>query len=173
VSNFIVDFHIHSSYSRATSKKMDLESLYYFAKVKGINVIGTGDFTHPEYFSYLQEYLEPAETGLFKLKDKYASKQDEIIPESCRSQMVRFLLSVEISNIYKKNDKVRKMHNLIFSPSFKSASKIISELGKIGNISSDGRPILGLDSKELLKISLESDPLSFFVPAQFLIALKS
>ena len=144
---------------------MDLESLYYYAKVKGINVIGTGDFTHPEYFSYLQDYLEPAESGLFKLKDEYAQKQDEKVPEKCKDQTVRFLLSVEISNIYKKNDKVRKMHNLIFAPSFVAASKISSELGKIGNISSDGRPILGLDSKELLKISLNSDPLSFFVPA--------
>ncbi|MCX6764577.1 MAG: endonuclease Q family protein [Candidatus Nealsonbacteria bacterium] len=134
----VADFHIHSKYSRATSPQMDLDSLDKWARVKGIDVLGTGDFTHPQWFKGLKEKLEMAEPGLFKLK-KSDSK-------------IRFILTVEISGIYSKNNKVRKIHNLIFSPSFEIAEKINTQLGLIGNLKSDGRPILGLDSKELAKI---------------------
>jgi len=161
---FIADLHIHSKYSRATAKNLDLENLYLWAQYKGIHVVGTGDFVHPKWFKELEEKLEPAEKGLFKLKDKFAKIIDAQIPVSCRGE-VRFLLTVEISNIYKRHDKVRKVHNLIFSPSFKAAQKIQTKLGAIGNISSDGRPILGLDSYDLLKITLEADPKNLFVPA--------
>jgi DNA helicase-2/ATP-dependent DNA helicase PcrA len=161
---FIADLHIHSKYSRATAKNLDLENLYLWAQYKGIHVVGTGDFVHPKWFKELEEKLEPAENGLFKLKDKLAKPIDAQIPPSCRGQ-VRFLLTVEISNIYKRHDKVRKVHNLIYAPSLKAAQKIQTRLGAIGNISSDGRPILGLDSYDLLKITLESDPKNLFVPA--------
>jgi uncharacterized protein (TIGR00375 family) len=161
---FIADLHVHSKYSRATAKNLDLENLYLWAQYKGIQVVGTGDFVHPKWFKELEEKLEPAENGLFKLKDKFAMALDARIPKSCRGE-VRFMLSVEISSIYKRHDKVRKVHNLIFSPSLKAAKKIQAKLGAIGNISSDGRPILGLDSYDLLSITLEADAKNLFVPA--------
>ena len=161
----IVDLHLHSKYSRATSKDMDLEGMYHWGKIKGINIIGSADFTHPEWFSELREKLEPAEPGLFKLKDKISQELDKEIPATCRDNLLRFILTVEISNIYSKNDQVRKLHNVVIVPSFETASYINSELDKIGNLKADGRPILGMDSKELLKITLESHPDSLFIPA--------
>ncbi len=163
---FIADLHVHSKYSRATAKNLDLENLYLWAQYKGIHVVGTGDFVHPKWFKELEEKLEPAENGLFKLKDQFAKPIDAQIPSSCRGQ-VRFLLTVEISNIYKrpKLGKVRKVHNLIWAPSMQAAQKIQTKLGAIGNINSDGRPILGLDSYDLLKITLDADPKNIFVPA--------
>ncbi len=148
---FIADFHIHSKYSRATSPQMDLENLDKWAKIKGIRVLGTGDFTHPEWLKHLQQNLEPAEVGLFKLKNSESP--------------TRFLLTAEVSCIYSKKNQVRKIHLIIFSPSFKSVEKINTQLGWIGNLKSDGRPILGLDAKELIKIVLEIDKNCFIVPA--------
>jgi uncharacterized protein (TIGR00375 family) len=147
---FIADFHIHSKYSRATSKDMDLESLDKWTKIKGIKVLGTGDFTHNEWFKNLKEKLEPAETGLFKLKRNDGG--------------TRFILTAEISCIYSKNGKVRKIHLIIFAPSFEVVEKINVQLGWIGNLKSDGRPILGLDAKELLKIALNSSGECLVVP---------
>ncbi|MDE2223627.1 MAG: hypothetical protein KGK03_11215 [Candidatus Omnitrophica bacterium] len=161
---FIADLHVHSKYSRATAKNLDLENLYLWAQYKGIQVVGTGDFVHPKWLKEIEEKLEPAESGFFKLKDKYAKPMDVELPESCRHS-VRFMLTVEISNIYKRHNKVRKVHNLIYSPSIEAAQKIQARLGAIGNIASDGRPILGLDSYDLLKISLDADPKNIFVPA--------
>ncbi len=161
---FIADLHIHSKYSRATAKNLDLENLYLWAQYKGIQIVGTGDYVHPKWSKELEDKLEPAEAGLFKLKDKYAKAMDAQIPQACRGQ-VRFLLTVEISNIYKRHGKVRKVHNLIFSPTLKAAKAIQARLGAIGNIASDGRPILGLDSYDLLKITLEAGPDNLFVPA--------
>ncbi len=148
---FIADFHIHSKYSRATSKDMDLENLDKWAKIKGIKVLGTGDFTHPEWFKNLCEKLEPAEQGLYKMKGK--------------SDSTRFILTSEISCIYSKKGMVRKVHMVIFSPSLDVCKKINAQLGWIGNLRSDGRPILGLDAKELLKICLNASPDCFVVPA--------
>ncbi|MCX6738410.1 MAG: endonuclease Q family protein, partial [Candidatus Parcubacteria bacterium] len=148
---FIADLHIHSKYSRATSPEADLDHIYESAKIKGIQVVGTGDFTHPKWIQEIEQKLEPAEQGLFKMK----KSQDEI----------RFLLSSEISCIYKYKDKVRKVHNIILAPSLEAVKKINETLSKIGNIHSDGRPIIGLNSKELLKIALEADENCLFVPA--------
>ncbi len=161
---FYADLHIHSKYSRATAKNLDLENLYLWAQYKGIQVVGTGDFVHPVWMKELEEKLEPAEEGLFKLKDKYAKPIDAQVPKACYGS-VRFMLTVEISNIYKRLDKVRKVHNLIWSPSFAAAKKVQAKLGGIGNIKSDGRPILGLDSRDLLEITLEADKKNIFVPA--------
>ncbi len=161
---FYADLHIHSRFSRATSKSLDLDALYTWAQFKGIHVLSTGDFVHPGWFKEICQKLEPAEQGFFKLKQEYAKPLDKQIPKSCRNK-VRFILSVEISSIYKKLDKVRKIHNLIFAPTFKAAEKLQKELGNIGNIHSDGRPILGLDSRNLLEIVLETDPKAFLVPA--------
>jgi len=161
---FIADFHIHSHYSRATSKEMDIVSLAKWGQLKGINVIGTGDFTHPRWFEELYEKLEPAEEGLFKLKDKYAEQIQTQIPKSCQNE-IRFVLTAEISSIYKKNGKVRKIHNVIVAPKFEYVAKISAELNKIGNLKSDGRPILGLDAKKLLKIMLDVSEECLFIPA--------
>jgi uncharacterized protein (TIGR00375 family) len=160
---FIGDFHIHSHFSIATSKNLIPEYLVYWAQVKGITVVGTGDFTHPGWLKELQEKLTPAEPGLFRLKDEYMFKpQAGIAP---RDRPVRFILTAEISNIYKKYDKVRKVHNLIFAPEFKTAERIQDCLTHIGNISSDGRPILGLDSRDLLELVLDCSERCFFVPS--------
>jgi len=148
---FIADLHIHSHYSLATSKQLTPPYLDYWAKIKGINVVGTGDFTHPKWIAELKEQLEPAEDGLFKLKQQY------ILPNNPNKDLnVRFLLTAEISNIYKKNGKVRKIHNVILSPDFETVEKIQKRLKELKfNIESDGRPILGLDSKDLLELVLE------------------
>ncbi len=146
---FVADFHIHSKYSRATSKDMNLEQLQKWAKIKGIKVLSTGDWTHPEWFKELKEKLEPAEPGLYKLKTN-----DE----------TRFILTVEISCIYSKKGKVRKIHILIFAPSLEAAEKVNTQLGWRGNLKSDGRPILGLDAKELAKIVLNVSEDCLIVP---------
>ncbi len=161
---YYADLHIHSRYSRATSKNLNLEELSIWAQRKGIDVVGSGDCLHPVWLKELKEKLEPAQKGLFKLKPEYEKNIRQQVPKACRSD-VRFMLSTEIANIYKKMDKVRKIHNVVFAPSFEAAENIRGKLDKIGNLNSDGRPILGLDSKNLLEIVLESDPFSFLVPA--------
>lgn len=161
---FIADFHLHSHLSRATSREMNLENIYKWAQLKGVTVVATGDFTNPQWFKELREKLEPAEPGLFVLKPQYRQTIDEAIPESCRA-LVRFILSVEISSIYKKYEKTRKVHNLIFFPDLRSVSRLNAMLTKVGNLSSDGRPILGLDSKELLRMALDASHETYFVPA--------
>jgi DNA helicase-2/ATP-dependent DNA helicase PcrA len=161
---FIADLHIHSYLSRATSKDLNLEQLYRWAQLKGISLVGTGDFTHPRWFAELREKLVPTGGGLFMLRDDLARAIDADLPPACRAP-VRFMLSVEISSIYKRADKVRKVHNLIYVPDFESAAKIATRLAAIGNIESDGRPILGLDSRNLLEILLESATDGFLVPA--------
>ncbi|MBU4274566.1 endonuclease Q family protein [Patescibacteria group bacterium] len=148
---FIADFHIHSKYSRATSPQMDLINLDKWAKIKGIKVLGTGDFTHPEWLKSLENQLEPAEPGLFKLK---ASESP-----------TRFILTAEISCIYSKNNQVRKIHIIVFAPSFDVVKKINTQLGWIGNLKSDGRPILGLDAKELAKIVFNTSSDCLIIPA--------
>jgi DNA helicase-2/ATP-dependent DNA helicase PcrA len=162
--DYIADLHIHSLYSRATSPQSTLAGLAGWARVKGIQVIGTGDFTHPGWFSSLKEELEPAEPGLFRLKNEAAivSPLAEVTPSPAP---VRFLLSAEISSIYKRHGVVRKVHNLLYVPDFASAERLNTRLAGIGNIKSDGRPILGLDSRDLLENLLELAPEGFLVPA--------
>ena len=157
---FIADLHIHSKFSRATSKEMCLEELDRWADDKGILVMGTGDFTHPQWFREIKEKLEPAESGLFKLKKEL--KQETI--KGTRAE-TRFLLSVEISSIYSKNGKTRRIHNIIFAPDIETAEKINNKLSLRGNIKSDGRPILGLDAEELAKIVFSVNPEAVIIPA--------
>jgi len=161
---FVADFHIHSRYSRATAKTLDFENLYIAAQLKGVSVVGTGDFTHPAWFSEIKERLVPAEEGLFKLKPDIAKHCDLQVPAACRSA-VRFILVTEISNIYKKKDRTRKNHNLVFVPDLDTAERLNSALDAIGNITSDGRPILGLDARDLLEIVLETSDQAFLIPA--------
>ncbi|PID56175.1 hypothetical protein CSB45_12405 [candidate division KSB3 bacterium] len=161
---FIADFHIHSRYSRATSRALTIENLYKWAQLKGLQVIGTGDLSHPGWLEEIQEKLEPDGSGLFCLKKEYADAVQSEICKACR-QPLRFMLSGEISNIYKKHGKTRKNHNIVFLPSFEAASTFQAALERIGNIRSDGRPILGLDARDLLEIVLETDPQAHLIPA--------
>ncbi|HSX07267.1 MAG TPA: endonuclease Q family protein [Candidatus Saccharimonadales bacterium] len=163
--DLIVDLHVHSHYSRATSRDCTLEGLYYWGKLKGIQVIGTGDFTHPAWFMECREKLEPAEGGLFALKKEYAELIDQTLPASVCGNLLRFVPTVEIATIYKKGERVRKLHQLIIMPSLEAVSRLNTQLERIGNLKADGRPILGLDSKELLRLSLEADPDGLYIPA--------
>jgi uncharacterized protein (TIGR00375 family) len=158
---FIADLHIHSKYSRATSKDMSPEAIWKWAQIKGIGVVGTGDFTHPGWLKELAEKMEPAGNGLFKLKKEY---EPNGVPDSCRSE-VSFVLSAEISSIYRKNDKTRKVHSRILVPDFSDAARINLVLSRIGNLNADGRPILGLDALDLLKIVTDVSPSAVFIPA--------
>ncbi|WP_027362901.1 UvrD-helicase domain-containing protein [Desulfospira joergensenii] len=161
---FIADLHIHSKYSRATAKNLDFENLYYSARIKGLSVVGTGDFTFPAWVEEIETKLEPAEPGLFALKPEIAREIDRTLPEKCKGE-VRFILQTEISNIYKKEGRVRKNHNLVYFPDLESVKRFNLRLDSIGNIKSDGRPILGLDAADLLEIMLEINDQGFFVPA--------
>lgn len=162
--SFYADLHIHSKYSRATSRDCDLEHLAWWARRKGISVVGTGDFTHPAWFAEIKDKLVPAEPGLFRLRDDLDREVSRTLPASCRGP-VRFMLEVEISTIYKKGDKTRKIHHLIYAGNLETAGRFRESLGRIGNIESDGRPILGLDSRHLLEITLESGDDAYLVPA--------
>jgi DNA helicase II / ATP-dependent DNA helicase PcrA len=162
---FHADLHIHSKYSRACSRDCDLEHLTWWARRKGVTLVGTGDFTHPAWFEHLRENLVPAEPGLFRLREDLDADISRRLPPSLAGRPVRFMLSVEISTIYKRGDKTRKVHHLIYLPDFDSVASFNSRLGKIGNLGSDGRPILGLDSRDLLEITLESSEHGYLVPA--------
>lgn len=157
---FYADLHIHSKYSRATSKSCNLEELALWAQKKGLSVISTGDFTHPAWFKEIQEKLIPAGNGVFRLKPEI----EKLVLQS-GGNPVYFLLSVEISTIYKKGDKTRKVHHVCFVPDMEAAGNFRNKLGAIGNINSDGRPILGLDSRNLLETVLESGEGSYIIPA--------
>ena len=160
----ITDLHVHSKYSRATARDLDLENLYKAAQIKGIQLVGTGDFSHPAWFAEIESKLDPAEPGLFRLKEDAARTLDAHVPPACRGT-VRFLLATEISNIYKKSGRTRKNHNLVFVPDLETARKLNRRLESIGNIQSDGRPILGLDARDLLELVLETSQDAFLVPA--------
>ena len=157
---FFADLHIHSKYSRAVSKSMVLEELDRWADDKGILVMGTGDFTHPAWFKELKQKLELAEPGLFKLKKKFKLKTIKgTFAET------RFMLTVEISCIYTRGGRGRRVHHIVFAPDIETAEKINTQLSWIGNLASDGRPIIGLDSEELAKIVFNANPRAVIVPA--------
>ena len=158
---FIADLHINSHYSRATSKDMCPEGIWKWAQLKGITVIGTGDFTHPGWLKELREKLEPVGNGLFQLKKKFHSDD---VPELCKAE-VYFILSAEISCIYSKNGKTRKVHSVVLAPDFAAAERLNQTLDLIGNLKSDGRPILGLDAKQLLRMTLDASLDAMLIPA--------
>lgn len=149
----IVDLHIHSKYSRATSNKTDLENLDLYSKIKGINVLGTGDFTHPKWFSELENKLELQENGLYKLKSIENDNKIQFIP------------TAEIACIFKTKEKCRRLHLLLIAPNLEIVKKINTKLKEIGNLHSDGRPILGLHAKELLNICLNISEDILLIPA--------
>lgn len=156
---YIADLHIHSRFSRATSKDCDAPHLDWWARRKGIGLIGTGDFTHPTWRSELREQLVMAEEGIYKLRDELC------LPGALPGAAPRFVVTGEISSIYKRDGKTRKVHNLILLPSLENADELAARLEAVGNIHSDGRPILGLDSRDLLELTLDVCPDAEFIPA--------
>lgn len=161
---FHADLHVHSKHSRATSRDLDLEHLAWWACRKGIAVIGTGDCLHPAWLAELKDKLIPDDSGLFRLRPELMAEVHRTLPASCRGE-VRFMLSTEISTIYKKGEKTRKVHHLIYLPDFDATERLAARLAAIGNIGSDGRPILGLDSRDLLEITLGVHRGAYLVPA--------
>ncbi|MFG2056278.1 UvrD-helicase domain-containing protein [Micromonospora sp. NPDC048930] len=166
---FVADLHIHSKYSRACSRDLTLPNLGWWARRKGIGVLGTGDFTHPAWYDHLRETLHPAEPGLYRLSPEaerdIARRLPPRLASTAEADPVRFMLSVEISTIYKRDDRTRKVHHLIYLPDLDAVARFNAALGRIGNLGSDGRPILGLDSRDLLEITLEASPDGYLVPA--------
>lgn len=148
---FLGDFHLHSKHSRATSKDMNLEGLAKWAEIKGVKVVGTGDFTHPEWFEGFKDNLIPAEPGLFKLKNSFFQ--------------TRFMLTSEVSCVYSQGNKVRKIHIVVLAPSLEAAEKINAHLGRVGNLKADGRPILRMTARELAKIVLGASEDCLIIPA--------
>src|SRR5829696_8424623 len=161
---FVADLHVHSRYSRACSRDADLEHLARSAARKGIAVIGTGDLVHPAWSAELREKLVPAEPGLFRLRPDIERAVLATLPVAVRAP-VRFQLSVEISTIYKRGDRTRKVHHLLYAPDLGVAAELTRRLGRIGNLAADGRPILGLDSRDLLETLLDSGEGGYLVPA--------
>ena len=160
---YIADLHVHSHYSRATSKDLNLASLYQWAQIKGIDVVGTGDFTHPQWFQELKEKLVPDGSGFYRLKDP---PQVPALPGlKSQAKDVRFCLTTEISSIYKQGGKVRKNHNLLYAPDLETVAKLNAKLATIGNLAADGRPILGLAARDLLEITLEASERAYLIPA--------
>ena len=183
MQEFLADLHIHSRFSRATSRKLNLPLLAAWARLKGLSVLGTGDFTHPRWREELRDTLIMDEdSGLYVLKQpgEAAAALPELpvanlgstglgpaSPEEGESAAspIRFMLQGEISSIYKRGGKVRKVHNLVFMPNLDAADAFCLRLGELGNLHSDGRPILGLDSRDLLELVLETHPEAFLIPA--------
>lgn len=162
--HYYADLHIHSPYSRATSRELTLPNLAVWAQRKGIQVVGTGDCVHPAWLDTIEGMLVEGDDGFLRLRDDAARAVDEQVPAACRGQ-VRFVLTVEIANIYKRMERVRKVHNLVVLPSIAAARQLQARLDAIGNIASDGRPILGLDSRDLLEMVLQLGPGAFLIPA--------
>jgi DNA helicase II / ATP-dependent DNA helicase PcrA len=163
---YYADFHIHSKYSRATSPQCTPEGLAHWAQLKGISVCATGDCTHPGWMAELKENLIKSSDGdgLYQLNPDAQRRADQEVPVACRAP-IRFVVSGEISSIYKRDGRVRKVHNIILLPSLEAAERLNVKLGQIGNIVSDGRPILGLDPRCLLEMLLETDPRAALIPA--------
>jgi DNA helicase II / ATP-dependent DNA helicase PcrA len=161
---YYADLHIHSKYSRATSSQLDFEHLWLWAQIKGLGVVATGDCVHPGWLAEIKKKLAPRGDGFFELKPEFRAAAGPDLPLSCAAD-VRFVLSTEISSIYKRDGKVRKVHNVIYMPDLATAETLAAKLEDIGNIRSDGRPILGLDSRDLLDIVLSCNTDAFLIPA--------
>jgi len=157
----IADLHIHSRYSRGCSRDLSPETLWKWSQFKGIDVVGTGDFTHPGWIAELQDKLEPDDGGLLKLRS--GVPLPDVYP-ACRSD-VRFLLTAEISCIYRRHERTRKVHLVLLAPDFPTVIRINAALSAIGNLASDGRPIFGLDACRLLEMMLAISPQIMVIPA--------
>ncbi|WP_281762812.1 UvrD-helicase domain-containing protein [Pseudodesulfovibrio nedwellii] len=165
MERFTADLHIHSRFSRATSKNLTIRSLAAWGRLKGLTVLGTGDFTHPEWLAEIEDQLQDNGHGLFTLRDPGGLESEIPTFDGEIPGRTRFMLQTEISSIYKRGGKVRKVHNLVYMPDLDSVKRFNEKLGQVGNLASDGRPILGLDSRNLIDMVLETHPMAFLVPA--------
>ncbi|MCX7026545.1 MAG: endonuclease Q family protein [Spirochaetes bacterium] len=167
----MADLHIHSRFSIATSPKLTVPSLDRWARIKGIDLLGTGDCTHPKWLNELAGVLEPEEDGFFRLTKQTQEAFDSIqaladdLPDPTAERSVRFVLTGEISTVYPRGGRTRKVHHLVILPGFPAAKRFQTMLGKIANLSSDGRPTLRIDSRDLLSMLLAADERSILVPA--------
>lgn len=162
---YIADLHIHSKFSRATSKDMTFDHLAYWAKAKGISLVASGDFTHPEWFFLTKQKLEPCGNGFFRLKNITPPANGFLKNLTLSPEDVSFILSTEVSLVYSKKGKVRKIHLLVFAPDFDSVEKINQRLSGLGNLRADGRPVLGMEAKLFVKMVLDLCPQCFIVPS--------
>ncbi|MDD3312845.1 UvrD-helicase domain-containing protein [Pseudodesulfovibrio sp.] len=165
MERFTADLHIHSRFSRATSKNLTIRNLAAWGRLKGLGVLGTGDFTHPEWLAEIEEQLEDNGKGLFVLREPAGLEREIPEFEGEIPGRTRFMLQTEISSIYKRGGKVRKVHNLVYMPNLDAVRRFNEKLSQVGNLASDGRPILGLDSRDLLDMVLDCHPQAFLVPA--------
>ena len=161
---YYADLHIHSKWSIATSHNLNIEELTVAACKKGVSVLGTGNCTHPSWLKELADTLEPAEKGLFKVRSDIEHRLEPTIPTLCRSP-VRYILQAEVSTVYKKAGKTRKIHNLLYLPDLASAYRLIDALSPFGSLKSDGRPTVLMDAKDLVKIVLDVHSEAFVIPA--------
>lgn len=161
----IADLHIHSSYAQGAHRDLSLETIALWAKRKGIHVVGTGDWTHPRWWSELRAKLIPAEDGLFRLRTDLETKLDQQLPPNLHEAPLRFVLGGELATIYEQDNKVRKVHHLLFAPDFARAQHIQRQLEPYGDLSVDGRPTLSLSSRDLLALIVESSPRCHLIPA--------
>ncbi|MDR3204948.1 MAG: UvrD-helicase domain-containing protein, partial [Deltaproteobacteria bacterium] len=152
-SKFFADLHIHSRFSRATSKALTLENINLWAGYKGLNLVGTGDMTHPQWLKEIEENLVPGDDGFYGLKD------------GAGVGGARFVLTGEVSAIYKHSGRTRKIHLLVVAPNLEAAINFSQALGRLGNIKSDGRPILGLKARDILEVALNCHPEMQVIPA--------
>jgi DNA helicase II / ATP-dependent DNA helicase PcrA len=162
--SFYADLHVHSRYARATSRNADLVELAWWARRKGIAVLGTGDFTHPAWFGELKQGLVPAEPGLFRLRDELDQAVVERLPRSCQGPL-RFLLTTEVSTAFRRDGRARRMHHLLYVPALETAATLSDRLGRSGNLTEDGRPTLAMDAGDLLEATLSSGDGAYLVPA--------
>jgi DNA helicase-2/ATP-dependent DNA helicase PcrA len=161
---FYADLHLHSRYARATSRNATLLELAWWARRKGITVLGTGDFTHPAWLEELKDSLVPAERGLFRLRDELDRGVIERLPPSCHRPL-RFLLTVEVSTAFHRDGRARRMHHLLYVPELRTAATLTDRLGRRGNLTDDGRPTLAMDARDLLEATLDSGDGAYLVPA--------
>ncbi|MCS7119744.1 MAG: endonuclease Q family protein [Nitrososphaerota archaeon] len=152
VMRVIADLHIHGKYSRATSEKMDIEEIERFAPLKGLNLVGTGDFTHPEWLRHLKDVLvEVPGTSLYQ-------------PLKAKSDL-RFMITGEVSTVFTYGKEVKKIHHVIFTPSFETAEQIIDRLANYGNLKADGRPTLDMSAPQLVEEIMEISRDNVVIPA--------
>jgi DNA helicase-2/ATP-dependent DNA helicase PcrA len=162
--SFYADLHLHSRYAWATSRNADLGELAFWARRKGITVLGTGDFTHPAWYAQLEENLVPAEPGLYRLREELDRAVVERLPPSCRGPL-RLLLAVEVSTAFRRDGRARRMHHLLYAPDLETAAMLNDRLGRFGTLEEDGRPTLAMDARDLLEATLDSGDGAYLVPA--------
>ncbi|MCB9640604.1 MAG: UvrD-helicase domain-containing protein [Myxococcales bacterium] len=161
----LADLHLHSRYTKATSRDMDLENMVYWARCKGIHILGTGDFTHPMWFQELREKLRPAEEGLFRLREDLESPILNQSPATTRAHEVRFLLSAEIAQNVVHQGQPQRIRHLLFAPDLETAERINQSLSAFGDLQAEGRPSLQIETSTLLDCIKEASPRAYLVPA--------